>query len=215
MDINVLEELIIQGDEIALKDLLLKKPDLLNTKTSHDVTPLMLACYFHKPNLVSLLVDFTGDLSLFEAAAIGKFDIAAHKIFKNPEDINNFSSDGFTSLGLACYFGNEEVARYLVLKGADVNLPSNNGYHVAPLHSAAAKDFTGIARMLIENGANVNAMQVSGVTALHSAAQNGNIELIISLLEMKADVNIRMEGGKLAADLAREKGFLELADILS
>ncbi len=70
------------------------------------------------------------------------------------------------------------------------------------------------ARMLVENGADVNVKQQMGVTPLHSAAQNGNLELIILLLEKGAVVDVRMEGGKLPADLARDKGFTEIADIL-
>jgi ankyrin repeat protein len=136
-------------------------------------------------------------------------------IVTHPEAINLYADDGFTPLGLACYFGQAEVARYLVLKGADVNQPSNNGFNVFPLHSAAAGNYTGIARMLVENGAQVNIRQQAGVTPLHSAAQNGNLELLILLLENGADVNVRMEGGRLPSDVAREKGFEEIADILT
>ncbi|RZL19998.1 MAG: hypothetical protein EOO96_25515, partial [Pedobacter sp.] len=155
------------------------------------------------------------DLDFFEACAADKFDIVAHKIFQNPALIQQFSNDGFSALGLACYFGNDEIARYLVLKGAEVNKPSNNNFKVFPIHSAAAGNFTNITRMLLENNANTNVTQQSGITPLHSAAQNGNIEMIIMLLEKGANVNVRMEGGKLPSDLAKEKGFFEIADILS
>jgi ankyrin repeat protein len=102
-----------------------------------------------------------------------------------------------------------------VLKGAEVNLPSKNGFNVFPLHSAVAGNFVNIGKMLIENGAEVNIAQQSGLTPLHSAAQNGNVELIILLLENGASIDTRMEGGKLAADLAKEKGYHEIAEILS
>jgi len=140
--------------------------------------------------------------------------VVAHLVYTHPDAINFYAEDGFTPLGLACYFGHFEVARYLVLKGADVNLPSNNGFKVYPIHSAAAGNYTDIARMLIENNAQVNVRQQAGVTPLHSAAQNGNIDLLILLLEHGADINIRMEGGKLPADLAKEKGFDEIAEAL-
>ena len=139
----------------------------------------------------------------------------AYLITAHPGRIDYYAEDGFTALGLACYFGHYDIARYVVLKGADVNKPSDNGFNVYPLHSAAAGDFTSTARMLVENGANVNVKQRSGATPLHSAAQNGNLELLILLLENGAQVDIRMEGGKLPADLASEKGFDEIAEILS
>ncbi|MBK0382503.1 ankyrin repeat domain-containing protein [Pedobacter sp. SD-b] len=212
---NDLEELIIKDDENALRDLLNKDSSLLKLQTSHGVSPLMLSCYFHKANATKVILEFSKDINLFEASASGKFDEVAHLLFTDPEKINDYSEDGFTALGLACYFGKEEVARYLVLKGADVNLPSNNGFNVFPLHSAIAINNLSIAKMLIENHALINVSQSSGVTPLHSAAQNGNVELIILLLEKGAKVDNRMEGGKLPADLANEKGFTEIADILS
>jgi ankyrin repeat protein len=214
MSVEMLEQYITTGDLISLDALLSQKPELAKSRTSHQVSLLMLSCYYKKPGVTELLIKYLDDISLFEAAAAGKFDVVAKLINQSPEAVNFYAEDGFTSLGLACYFGQYEIANYLILKGADVNLPSNNGFKVYPLHSAAAGNYTQIARLLIENNAQVNVKQQAGVTALHSAAQNGNIDLLILLLEHGADVNIRMEGGKLPADLAREKGFVEIADAL-
>lgn len=215
MQQDLLEELIINNDKEGIRKLLLENPSLTGGRTSHAVSPLMLSCFFNKPAATSVILEFVKEISLFEAASVGKFDEVAHQLYQKPEDIDQFSEDGFTALGLACYFGKDEVARYLVLKGADVNLPSKNGFNVFPLHSAVAGNFVSISKMLIENGAHVNIVQQSGLTPLHSAAQNGNVELIILLLEKGADVTTRMEGGKLAADLASEKGYYEIAEILS
>jgi uncharacterized protein len=214
MEQTYLEELIIKADETAIKDYLSRHASSIKETTSLGVSPLMLSCYFKKPEITSILLEFSDEINLFEAAASGKFDLVAHEIFKNPTSINDYSSDGFTALGIACFFGHEEVARYLILKGADVNLPSENGYQVYPIHSAVAGNFVSISKMLIENGANVNVVQTLGVTPLHSAAQNGSIEIIIYLLEKGANVEARMEGGKLPTDLAKERGFEEIAEIL-
>lgn len=215
MQQDLLEEFIINNDKEGIRKLLLENPSLISGTTSHSVSPLMLSCFFNKPEATSVILEFVKEISLFEAASVGKFDEVAHQVYQKPNDIDQFSDDGFTALGLACYFGKDEVARYLVLKGAEVNLPSQNGFNVFPLHSAVAGNFVNISKMLIENGAQVNIVQQSGLTPLHSAAQNGNVELIILLLEKGADVSIRMEGGKLASDLAKEKGYDEIAEILS
>jgi ankyrin repeat protein len=214
MSVEQLELYITTADLDSLDALLKQDPSLAKTRTSHQVSPLMLSCYYKKPAVTEVLLKYLDDISLFEAAAAGKFDVVAHCVFTHPEAINYYAEDGFTPLGLACYFGHYEIARYLVLKGADVNLSSNNGFRVYPLHSAAAGNYTNIARMLIDNNAQVNVKQQAGATALHSAAQNGNIDLLIMLLEHGADVNASMEGGKLPADLAREKGFEEIAEAL-
>lgn len=214
MSVEKLEQYITAGDLINLEALLSQNPELAKSRTSHQVSPLMLSCYYKKTAVTDLLLKYLDDISIFEASAAGRFDVVANLVYSHPEAINFYAEDGFTSLGLACYFGQYEIARYLVLKGADVNLPSNNGFKVYPLHSAAAGNYTQIARMLVENNAQVNVKQQAGATALHSAAQNGNIDLLILLLEHGADVSIRMEGGKLPADLAREKGFVEIAEAL-
>ncbi len=214
MSTELLEQYVTEANLDGLTALLKENPALAAKTTSFNVSPLMLSCYYKKPDVTALLLDYAGELNLFEAAATGKFDTLAHLVYTHPDAINKYADDGFTALGLACYFGQFEAARYLVLKGADVNLPSKNGFNVFPLHSAAAGNYTDVARMLVENGADVNVKQQMGVTPLHSAAQNGNLELIILLLEKSAVVDVRMEGGKLPADLAREKGFTEIADIL-
>jgi ankyrin repeat protein len=214
MSVEQLEQFITDGDLTGLNNLLTQNPALATAITSHKVSPLMLSCYYKKPEVTALLLKYVEDLNLFEASAAGKFDVVAHLVFNHPDALNDYADDGFTPLGLACYFGHFEVARYLVLKGADVNLPSNNGFNVYPLQSATAGNYTDIARMLVENGAQVNVKQQAGSTPLHSAAQNGNLALLILLLENGAQTDVRMEGGKLPADLAREKGFDEIAEIL-
>jgi ankyrin repeat protein len=215
MSIEQLEEYIAAGDLAGVNNVLAQNPSLATTITSANVSPLMLSCYYKRPAITEFLLKNVGEINLFEASAAGKFDVVAHLLYSHADAVNDYTPDGFTPLGLACYFGQFEVARYLVLKGADVNLPSNNGFHVYPIHSAAAGNYTDIARMLVENGAKINVKQQAGATPLHTAAQNGNLELLILFLENGAETNVRMEGGKLPADLAREKGYAEISEILS
>lgn len=211
----LVEEYIQTGNNTALKELLNLKPDLAHGRTSLKVSPLLLSCYYKKPEISETILKFIKDPDIYESAATGKFDSLASNIYTNPDLINSFSDDGFTPLGLACYFGHEDSARYLLLKGAEVNTCSQNGYNVYPIQSAVAANNTDIAKILLEAGADVNVRQISGVTPLHSAAQHGNIELIILLLEAGANVHSTTEDGKTPADLASLAGFNELAKILS
>ncbi|QPH40687.1 ankyrin repeat domain-containing protein [Pedobacter endophyticus] len=214
MSIAQLEQQIEEGNLQAVKELLMEAPQLANVKTSHHISPLLLACYYKKREIADLIAEYAQDLTLFEACAAGKFDVASLLIFQSPKCINDFSEDGFTPLGLACYFGHEDLTRFLILKGADVNLASKNGFNVFPIHSAVAANSLAITKTLLDAGAYPNVCQKAGLAPLHTAAQLGNIELIILLLEHGAEVGLRMEGGKLPADLAAEKGFNEIAAIL-
>lgn len=211
----LLEEYIEKGNSKELIDLLASNPALAMQKTSHQVSPLMLCCYFKKPDLIRIVSEYVLDLSIFEASALGRSELVEKIVAADPELIHGFSDDGFTTLGLASYFGNEDVVRFLLLKGADPNVPSSNSFHVYPIHSAVASNFTMIAKMLLEAGADVNVVQMSGATPLHSAAYNGNIDLLIVLLEAGAQVAAKTEDGKTPADQALEKGFSEIAKILS
>ncbi|MDQ8005840.1 MAG: ankyrin repeat domain-containing protein [Pedobacter sp.] len=214
MDITQLETLIENNQLDEIVALLSQKPQLATQTTSHQISPMLLACYYKKMDIANAIAEFMPELTIFDACAIGKFDEVTLLVFKDPRAVNEYSADGFTPLGLACYFGHEEIARFLVLKGAEVNLPSKNGFNVFPIHSAVANNNYGIVKMLLDAGAYPNVCQKSGVAPLHSAAQLGNIEMIILLLEHGAEVTLRMEGGKLPADLAAEKGFAEIAEIL-
>lgn len=214
MDISQLETLIETDNKQEISDLLTKHPELTSQETSHGISPLLLACYYKKPVTAGIIAGFAKNITLFEACALGKFQETDHLLTQQPELLNTTSKDGFTALGLAAYFGHEEITRLLLFKGADANIPASNGFSVFPIHSAVAAKSFPITKMLLEAGADVNAKQQAGLTALHAAAQIGNIEIIILLLEHGAALDIRMEGGKLPTDLAEEKGFKEIAAIL-
>jgi uncharacterized protein len=214
MDITQLESYIENSQLDEIIALLTQQPQLATQTTSHQISPMLLACYYKKMDIANAIAEFMPELTIFDACAIGKFDDVTLLVFKNPRVVNEYSVDGFTPLGLACYFGHEEIARFLVMKGADVNLPSKNGFNVFPIHSAVAANNYDIAKLLLDAKAYPNVCQKSGVAPLHTAAQLGNIEMIILLLEHGAEVTLRMEGGKLPADLAAEKGFHEIAEIL-
>jgi ankyrin repeat protein len=211
----LLEEYIQSGNAVDLLALLETNTHLATQRTSQNISPILLCCYYKKPELAEILLKFVHKINIFEASALGKLVFVKDAILQNPELINDFSEDGFTPLSLASYFGNEEIIHLLLLNGADPNIPSRNGYNVYPLHSAVAANYTMIAKMLLEAGADINVAQMSGATPLHSAANNGNIELLIVLLEAGADVNAKMEDGKTPADKAFERGFVDIAKILS
>lgn len=209
-----LEEYIETGDGPAIEDLLNSNPALASKPTSHGISPLLLSCYYNKPQLVKLFLKHLDRLDLFEASGVGMLERVTEIIEQNPGLVNAFSDHGFSTLGIATHFGKEDIVRYLLANYADPNLPSRNGYHVFPLHTAVGAGFTGISKMLIEAGAEVNVLQASRISPLHLAAQNGDIELIILLLENGASVETRNESGHSPSDLAHERGHIEIAQIL-
>src|ERR1035437_8103948 len=105
MSVEKLETYITNADLDSLDALLKEMPALARARTSHYVSPLMLSCYFKKPDITALLLKYLDEISLFEASDAGKFDVVTQLVYTHPEAINFFAEDGFTALGLACYFG--------------------------------------------------------------------------------------------------------------
>ena len=214
MSLSFLEEYIETGNGLAIDDLLNGNPSLSKQKTSHDISPLLLACYYNKPQIVKVLLKHIDELTIHEAAAANLLEQVQAMIEDQPGLLDELSDHGFTPLGIATHFGNEDIVRFLLANGADPNIQSQNGYNVYPIHTAIGSGFDGIAKMLIEAGAEVNVLQSSRTSPLHLASQHGNIDLIILLLEHGALVEIKNDMGKTASDLAAEKGYTEIAHIL-
>jgi ankyrin repeat protein len=207
-------ESIQSGDLATVKKMLSSDPSLLNARSSQGLSPVLTAAYYQEPLIASWLVSQGAPLDIFEACAAGALERVQQILDVDPVLVNNFAPDGFQSLGLAAFFGHETLAGLLLERGAEPDTHSHNGMRVTPLHSAAAGQRLGIARLLVEAGADVNARSAEGFTALHSAAQNGQEELVRLLLEHGADPQASTDSGVKPADLAREKGHEDVVRML-
>ena len=205
----------IQKGEIEIvKQYLKEDASLSETMTDQGISVLMLAAYMRNQAMVEVLLEHRKELTIFEAAATGQRDIFQYQINKDPKQLNEWSSDGFTLVGLASFFGKKEIVEMLLERKANPNIPSNNDFKVMPLHSAAAVGQVEIAQLLLDYGAKINAVQMNGVTPLHSAANNGDVNLVKLFLENGANKSLRMKDGKLPIDLAEAKGFAEVVELL-
>ena len=211
---NELCDWIRTGENEKVEAVLEETPSLVEGKTDEGVSFLMYAVYCRNDKAIDLFKHKKQKLEFHEAVGLGDHSIVKEYISQQPDLINAYSSDGFTPLGLACFFGHLQLADWLIKKGADVNTPSNNTLKVAPIHSACAISDFDLTSLLIRNGASVNVRQVSGVTPLHSAAHNGQTKLARLLLVNGAEVNAKTDDGKTPLSLAEEKSFYQTADLI-
>jgi ankyrin repeat protein len=134
------------------------------------------------------------ELTVFEAAALGRTDRVRELVEGHPEVANAYGDDGFHPLGLACFFGNVDAARVLLESGADVNaLSRNEQIQTAAIHAAAAansKDGEAtryeLAELVLDHGADPNLEQGGGFRAIDAARQNGDTRVEALLLERGA-----------------------------
>ncbi|CAM3726516.1 Ankyrin [Deinococcus saxicola] len=203
------------NDAGAVRELVGQDRALLTALSPMGVSPVLFAAYYHHPEMARVLVQEGAALNIFEAAAIGEPGRVRELLDADSALLNAVSHDGFSPLGLASFFGQEEVAALLLTRGADANTVSQNAMRVQPLHSAMGGNHTHLARKLLEAGADVNAVQNGGFTPLMGAAQNGNAELVRLLLLHGAVPGTVNEDGLSAADLAQEESHGEVQILLA
>jgi ankyrin repeat protein len=110
-----------------------------------------------------------------------------------------------------------DVARLADLLAGDPALAlTRSDDDFTPLHYASFFDGPEAARLLLEHGADVNAVADNelGVHPLNSAAAAGRVDVAAVLLEHGADPNAQTRRGFTALDAARESGDDALAELL-
>jgi ankyrin repeat protein len=151
------------------------------------VSELLQAVYRGDQARIDELLAGEPELDVFEAAAVGRTDRLRELLDADPELANAWAQDGFQPLGLASFFGHVGAARLLVERGADVNSAARNDLKVAPLHSAVAEKDADtryeLAALLLEHGADPNALQQDEFTPLMAADQQGDARLRELLVE--------------------------------
>jgi uncharacterized protein len=194
---------IRRGDSARVNALVKANPGALSAK-SNNVSAVLTALYNGQNDVARLLVELGAPLDLHDACATGDLDRVRRMLAEDPSLLDQRSADGFPPLGLAIFFRQPDVAKFLIERGADVNAVAENAQRVAPVHAAAAVRDHQSMRMLLERGADPNAKQQMDVTPLHGAASRGDIDMAKLLLAHGADPHAVMSDGTTISALAEK-----------
>jgi hypothetical protein len=115
------------------------------------------------------------------------------------------------SIHLAAYIGNYAKVKILIESGVDSNL-SDFGDTV--LHHAASGGHNDIARLLIDNGANLNTKNRMGQTPLHISTRIGYKDMVELLIDKGANININNDEGRTPLHEAANSGHKDLVTLL-
>jgi ankyrin repeat protein len=213
-DLKSFHEQVKRGDLNAVRASVAANASLLDTPNESGQTAFLLAKYYGQEETANYLLTLEPKLDVFHCCVAGRTRDVLQEIDRDPYVLQAHSSDGWTPLHLAAFFGHPDLAKALLDRGADVNARSTNAMKNTPLHAAAAGGRTELVDLLLHRGADANARQEGGSTALHSAAQAGNREMVAVLLANGAEVNARADNQQSALDLALTKGRAEVVTLL-
>jgi ankyrin repeat protein len=120
--------------------------------------------------------------------------------------------DKFTLIHIASLYSQEEVVRFLIERGADINISSFNDN--TALHYAAKADNVGIITLLLDKGVSVNVRGRLGKTPLHHAAYCGNLRATEVLVKRGAGLEINDYSYETPMMVAASAGKLDVVRYL-
>jgi len=138
----------------------------------------------------------------------------ANELIRYRESINEYDDQGFTPLHWAAITGNADIAKSLILAGADIDSKTNNEERFTPLYGAALNGRSSVLRLLVDFGANIDAKTSSGSTSVIAACANGDFDNFKFLVEKGADINTVTDSGTTCLMFSSREGSYKIAELL-
>ncbi|XP_015805814.3 B-cell lymphoma 3 protein homolog [Nothobranchius furzeri] len=154
-------------------------------------TPLHLAVITKQSNMVDVLLQARADPSVLDR-------------------------HGQTAIHLCCEYDQRECLSVLLsFPSFSSCLEIRNFEGLSPLHLAVLHGHQDLAKMLLDAGADINAMDVkSGQSPLMHAVESNNADLVHFLIENRCDVNSQSYSGNTALHIACGRGQVDTARLL-
>jgi ankyrin repeat protein len=212
----------VRNDDAQLVDRLIRAGADVKAANRYGITPLYLACVNGNAAIIEKLlkagadanaVSSEGETALMTAARTGNVD-AVKVLLAHGADVNARETwHGETALMWAVSQKHAAAARELIAKGADVNARSTTNKWerqnsaeprekwlplggLTVLEFAARQGCVDCVPVLVQAGADINAVDQDGITPLLSAMINGHYDVANVLIEKGANPNIADRTGR-------------------
>lgn len=176
-------------------------------------------------------------IDAFVAACHGDLETVQSTLEDHPELINARSSLDESPLGAAAHVGDQEIAGYLISRGAEMDICAaamlgdietlgefldenpemarSSGAHGIPvLFHAAAGGSVEAAEILLEHGADMVTITGPESAAVNIAAARGHFAMARWLVDRGAPTDVTDFQGKTPIERAEEAGFEEIAGMI-
>jgi len=192
--------------QLEVAKLLLLRHANVNTRNNSGPTALYFA---RNEAMIKLLIDHGANV---KAKSYGK-ETALHRVcneagaeilIHHGAEVDSKNSYGDTPLLVQAQFGDIATFKLLLACGADAksrNKSGKNALDVVMIHMNGDR-VEAMMKLLLDNGADVDASPPHGQTALHNAAEFCHEGMVKILLEHGADVNCRDAVGRTALHYA-------------
>lgn len=110
-------------------------------------------------------------------------------------NINAYDENGKTKLIIAATANRIDEVNTLLVNGANVNLAEQKGLEGTPLMYATSTGNVELCKLIIDHGANVNAVDVNKDHALNWATYYGHVKIMTLLINSGTDLTLKSKHG--------------------
>lgn len=192
-------ERVLQSSEVSVE-----------VTDKYGFTPLMQAAQKGFVDIIEVLLKHGADVdnkndsgktALMMAAYAGQLG-AVQLLRDHGANYEHRDKGGSAALHWATDGQNIELIEWMVENGADVNIRDTVSHWTPLLRCAAVTGNRDVAKVLLKNGAAIDAVDVDGKTALMVAVINGHQPLVDMLLQHNVDIRVQNAFGKTAYEMA-------------
>ncbi|KAF6793448.1 37s ribosomal protein rsm22 [Colletotrichum musicola] len=195
---------------VPIVELLLERGALTLATGTDGATPLWAAAGRGNVEVALLLLRHgsdiqaktrDGDMALHAAAQQG-YAKMVELLLDRGADIESTRKGGAMPLMVAAVNGRDDIVAMLLERGAALEPKDENG-HTAILYAVCCEQKSGVLGLLIDHGADMNALDHHNWTPLDFAVGRGQSDAVRQLIERGADVSLETRAGETALQHAQ------------